>query len=295
MWLPLVAIGLALTLGCSSLLELDALQKSDCSAGDCGATGASAGMKTHGGDQAGASQGGSGSVSIAGGGGSAASGGSGNGGGGAGGAPGSTAGTGGTSSSGGSGSGGGSATAGASGSGGALPIAGGPAGGAAGGPGVNGCKPSATNESCDGLDENCQETPDDAACAGDCAGVFVNGTSYMSCFATSDFNQAEVACQENGMHLVKIDSALEDETVWSLAFDDYVWVGGSNLADFDVFSWVDGTPFYSFVEPISGVYEHFSDTEPDQDERWRCVEQDADGTWSTWDCAEGQSFVCERY
>jgi hypothetical protein len=160
---------------------------------------------------------------------------------------------------------------------------------------VAGCKPSAIDESCDGLDENCQETAQDTACDADCTGAFVNGTSYMSCLADSDFDRAEAACQANGMHLVKIDSALEDETVLGLALDDYVWVGGSNRDDFDVFSWVDGTPFYSFVAEIAGAYENFSESEPDQDERWRCVEQDVDGTWSTWDCADGQSFVCERY
>ena len=117
----------------------------------------------------------------------------------------------------------------------------------------------------------------------------------MSCWSDSDFAQAEAACQDNGMHLVKIDDAEEDETVWSLAPDDYVWLGGSNLDDLSVFAWLDGTPFYDFDEPLADVYENFAATEPYQDERWRCVEQDGDGTWSTWDCADLQSFVCERY
>jgi hypothetical protein len=117
----------------------------------------------------------------------------------------------------------------------------------------------------------------------------------MACLADSDFDGAEAACQDNGMHLVRIDSALEDETVWGIAPDDYVWIGGSNREDLHAFRWVDGSLFYDFEGEIVGAYQHFSATEPDWDERWRCVEQDADGTWSTWDCLDGQSFVCERY
>jgi hypothetical protein len=99
------------------------------------------------------------------------------------------------------------------------------------------------------------------------------------------------------MHLVKIDDALEDESVLSLALGDYVWVGGSNREDPNVFVWMDGTAFYSFVDEVPGAYENFNTAadEPYKDERWPCVEQDANGTWSTWDCAEPQSFVCERY
>lgn len=285
-WRSLVAVGLALTLGCSSLLDLDALAKADCAADGCAGTTASAGTKSHDDYTAGSSQAEAGSAPVAGSGGSGSS-------------------VGGTSAgvaTGGDGSGGSGGNAAASGSAGAEgssagmpPVAGGPTGGTGGGPGVDGCQPSASDQSCDGLDEACQTTTDDAACDDDCVGTFVNGTSYMSCFADSDFDQAEATCRGNGMHLVKIDDALEDETVHSLAPDDYVWVGGSNLEDLSVFSWLDGTPFYDFDAELVGAYENFAAGEPYQDERWRCVEQDADGTWSTWDCSDPQSFVCERY
>lgn len=280
----LVGIGLLLTLGCSSLLNLDALEKAGCAADGC--AGASAGTTSHGGDAAGSSQADVGSAPAWDRGGSAASAGS----------SGASASAGAANAGIGSGGGGGSPAAGGGG-GGTLPLAGGPTGGAAGEPGVAGCQPSATDQSCDGLNEQCQVTAEDEACAADCAGVFVNGTSYMTCSAASDFDQAEAACQGNGMHLVKIDDALEDETVLGLALGDYVWVGGSNREDLNVFVWMDGTAFYSFVDEVPDVYENFNTAadEPYKDERWPCVEQDADGTWSTWDCAEAQSFVCERY
>src|SRR4051812_41642593 len=96
---------------------------------------------------------------------------------------------------------------------------GGDGGGSTGGPGAGGqsgaavCQPAAVDQSCDGLDEACQPTLQDQACSGTCQGTFVEGSSYMACLAAADFDQAEAACQTNGMHLVKIDSAAENQAV----------------------------------------------------------------------------------
>jgi hypothetical protein len=173
--------------------------------------------------------------------------------------------------------------------------------GGSGGSGTGGgsqCTPSATDESCDGLDEKCEPIPDDdAGCPGTCEGSFVDGTSYMSCLAARDFDAAEAACQANGMHLVKIDSAQENATVLSLALDDYVWIGGSNRDDASVYTWLDGTTFYESDAPVAGVYQNFNTSEPSSDAELRCLQlrEQGDGVWSMWRCSGMQSFVCERY
>jgi hypothetical protein len=157
--------------------------------------------------------------------------------------------------------------------------------------------PSADDQLCDGLDEACQPTTQDAGCSDTCRGTFVNGSSYMSCLAAASFDAAEAACQANGMHLVKIDSAEENSVVLSAARDDYVWIGGSNRGDADVYTWLDGTPFFSGGAAAPGVYQNFGTAEPAQDSKLRCVQlrQTGNGTWSNWQCSGMQSFVCESY
>jgi len=169
--------------------------------------------------------------------------------------------------------------------------------GGAGPLGAPGCRPAAVDRSCDGLNETCEPTAADQGCSDGCKGSYVQGTSYMACLAGADFDQAEAACQANGMHLIKIDSALENQTVLSLALDDYVWVGGSNRDDPNVFTWLDGTPFFSSGAAVGDAYENFGSGEPAQDQMLRCLQlrRSATGTWSNWQCSGKQSFVCERY
>ena len=163
--------------------------------------------------------------------------------------------------------------------------------------GTGGCQPSVADEVCDGLNEVCEPDPDDAGCPGGCEGSFVDGASYMSCLAAKDFDEAELACQEQGMHLVKIDSEQENATVLSLALDDYVWIGGSNRDDASVYTWLDGTVFYDSGAPVGAVYQNFGDSGPSSDAELRCVQlrEQVAGTWSMWRCSGMQSFVCERY
>jgi hypothetical protein len=165
------------------------------------------------------------------------------------------------------------------------------------GPSAPGCVPSTDDHVCDGLDEACQVTAMDAGCANNCRGTFANGSSYMSCLAAASFDAAEAACQANGMHLAKIDSAEENALVLSVARDDYVWIGGSNRSDADVYTWLDGTVFFRLDSPVAGTYENFGSGEPALDSRLRCLQlrQTGNGTWSNWQCSGMQSFVCEGY
>lgn len=281
----LLGAGPILLLGCTSLLELDSLKKVDCAGSDCGGTSQAAspsGLAGSNGAEAGSSSGshaGHGAASGAG----STSGGSANG-----------ADGGESAEMGGSGSPAGSGGTSVAGSGAAN---GGGGSGGAGGQAGGGCQPTAVDELCDGLDEACQVTAQDAGCSGTCTGAFVNGSAYMSCLAASDFDQAEAACVANGMHLAKVDSAAENATVLGLAADDYVWIGGSNRANEAVFEWMNGADFYSSGAPVGGAYQNFAAGEPMVDAQLRCVQlmQPDDGTWSNWLCSETQSFVCERY
>ena len=168
-----------------------------------------------------------------------------------------------------------------------------------GGFGASECTVTDADIYCDGLDAQCNPTLQEAACPDGCTGSTLNGVSYMACTTSSSFDQAEVRCQAQRMHLVKIASASQNDYVVQLAqtLGSYVWVGGSNRGDVSSFAWPDGAAFYRNGAPLAGVYEHFGPNQPSSDASLDCVQihDDASGFWLTARCADAEQFICERY
>jgi hypothetical protein len=204
----------------------------------------------------------------------------------------------GTASTGGAGDGasGSTASAGDSGASG-QPASGGESGTGVGGAGGSAavCVPSSSDTSCDGLDQNCKATIQDSACPAGCQGITVLGTSYMGCEAATSFSDAEILCQMQGMHLVRIDSKSENTIVVQIAqgLGSYVWIGGSDLALNGTFAWQDGTAFYANGAPLPGVYQNFTGTMS----TGHCVQihDDSAGPWMTAPCTDTDQFICKRY
>jgi hypothetical protein len=175
--------------------------------------------------------------------------------------------------------------------------AGEPSNGGQGGEPVPGCEPSTDDISCDGVDQNCRETTSDAACPAGCNGMTVTGNAYMACSISSSFDDAEIRCQAQGMHLLRIDGGLANQRAMQLAqhIGSYVWIGGSNREDEARFEWTDGTAFYENSAPIAGVYQDFGPAQPVADAARRCVElHDSDGFWSNAPCTDTLQFICNR-
>jgi len=161
------------------------------------------------------------------------------------------------------------------------------------------CVPSGSDAYCDGLDENCNATLKEAVCPSGCTGSVLDGTSYMACTTSAPFNQAEVLCEQQHMHLVKVDTASENAYVDGLAknLGSYVWIGGSDQALNGSFAWQGGGTFYAKSAPIAGVYQNFASNEPSTVPGRDCVQLHSDppGYWLSAPCSDALQFVCERY
>ncbi len=173
---------------------------------------------------------------------------------------------------------------------------GGGAAGSAAGAGV--CVPNQDDSSCDGLDSECRPTLDEPECPSGCSGTTHGNTSYMACTVSATFNDADVLCQAQHMRLVEIDTASENTFVTQLAssLGSYVWIGGSDLAENGTFAWPSGTAFFQAGAPVSGVYQHFADSEPAADAARHCLHlhDDPPGYWYVTSCTESKQFICRR-
>ncbi len=168
-----------------------------------------------------------------------------------------------------------------------------------GGFGAAECVVATADVYCDGLDEQCNPTLKEETCPDGCNGSTLNGVSYMACTTSSSFDQAELRCQAQRMHLVKIDSASENNYVVQLAqaLGSYVWIGGSNRAQVSTYAWPDGSVFYTDGAAVTGVYQNFGPDQPAADATRSCVQihDDAAGFWLNGHCADAEQFICERY
>ncbi len=172
------------------------------------------------------------------------------------------------------------------------------AGAADAGAGASACVPNQDAASCDGLDRECQPTLDEPECPSGCTGTLQGGASYMACTVSATFNDAEVLCQAQHMHLVEVDSESENTIVTQLAgsLGSYVWIGGSDLAENGTFAWLAGAAFFRAGAPVSGAYQHFADGEPLAGAARHCVQlhDDPPGYWYVTSCSESKQFICRR-
>lgn len=88
-------------------------------------------------------------------------------------------------------------------------------------------------EICDGLDNDCDDEVDEEVCGRDsgCEGFAIGGHGYMFCGRPLSVDEALVECSSQGMNLVQINSAAENEALVAAA--DAHWnseggTGGTN-------------------------------------------------------------------
>lgn len=240
----------------------------------------------------------------------------------------SAGGSGGNTASGGetaSGGNGGSGASGGNPSSGGAPASGGSAGntGTGGnlGTGGNGGSCMATDEICDGLDNDCNDEIDEGdACPDACTGVSFEGHGYMFCVepgnsnATRDWEWTLNFCADHGETLVRVETAAENEFIYEqlneMSGSGSAWMAGTDQRDEDLWVWASTAdadswqPFYDADEgqPIDDAFVDWSPGEPDNSPGANggadcaAFENLGDGEWGWADRPCGASYdrvICE--
>jgi hypothetical protein len=174
----------------------------------------------------------------------------------------------------------------------------GQSGAGAAGQSAFGCAANAA-DTCDGLDSDCKPTLDEPSCPAACDGIVLNRRSYMACSSGATFNDAELLCQAQGMHLVRIDDDAENNATVELAqnLGSYIWIGASSLAEVGSYAWPDGTVFFRDGGAVDGLYQNFGPGQPVEGAGRNCVQlhNSAEGPWSNAPCSDVKPYVCERF
>jgi hypothetical protein len=166
------------------------------------------------------------------------------------------------------------------------------------GQGAGGCT-AAARDTCDGLGSDCKPTLDEPSCPASCDGIVLNGRSYMACAQGANFNDAEVLCQAQDMHLIRLDDEAENNVTVELAqsLGSYIWLGASDLAEVGSYAWLDGSVFFRDGAAVDGRYQNFGPGQPVEGAGRNCVQlhNSADGPWSNAPCSDVKPYVCERF
>lgn len=161
-------------------------------------------------------------------------------------------------------------------------------------------------ELCDGLDNDCSAATTEVCPAG-CMAMRRPPPDnlvrvYLACTTTVSWPAARTVCADAGYRLVEIEDAAENAFVRAaadLAFGGTVdvWIGGSDSAAEQQWTWDGSVPFWQGNEngaAVGGKYASWSPGEPNDDGTEDCAEMKPGGTWNDVGCGEGQRFICRR-
>ncbi|RYZ08445.1 MAG: C-type lectin domain-containing protein [Myxococcales bacterium] len=193
----------------------------------------------------------------------------------------------------------------------------------AGAPAAGGGASSATcsprTERCNGHDDNCNEVIDEQACnsmsAGTlgCSGFVINGREdhgYMLCTeVTRDYAHARDACRAQGMRLVWLESAAENDavfkTVSAIQAGLEVWLGATDQEAEGTWGWdgQGGMVFWGgneYGNPVGDAYTAWARGTPNDSQEAGPEGEDcavlmpAEATWGDRACTTKYAYLCEE-
>ncbi len=177
------------------------------------------------------------------------------------------------------------------------------------------------DETCDGLDNDCDGVADPGAtCPNDCAGFALAGHGYMWCPEAVNRTVALARCEAQAMKLAWIEGAEENDAVVLVIAtldvpadeelltqigasdsddeDDWRWMG--NGASPDGFFFWEGNSADDGGIAVDGFYENWATDEPNDDDGEDCgvmsvfgSDSRDPGQWDDRSCDEELPFLCE--
>jgi len=150
--------------------------------------------------------------------------------------------------------------------------------------------PGAEDVCGDGIDQDCNGWADDGPECPDCTEVERGEHRYLVCTTPRTWEEARSKCQEEGLDLVIVDSAGENDWVFGQArrvrHQPY-WIGLSDLRREGRFEWVDGTPL--------ALNSRWAEGEPNNAGDEDCVHYwDDMPLWNDMPCEERLGVICEQ-
>ena len=129
-----------------------------------------------------------------------------------------------------------------------------------------------------------------------CAYAQFGGHDYWVCTGTQNWQGAQSVCASVGMHLVRIDTAPENDFVRGRIAAD-TWIGASDSQTEGAWRWInDGAQFWSGKRPgtvVNGLYNKWASVDPNDLGGEDCAIVKANGDWSDIACSVSRRFVCE--
>jgi hypothetical protein len=146
-----------------------------------------------------------------------------------------------------------------------------------------------SDEVCNGLDDDCDRVVDSEAVCGTCIGATFGAGYHVYCPDPLVYLDAEVACQDLGLHLLTVDDADENTWVSDIAYslvNNWWYLGFDDLEVEGDWGWTSGAPVtytnWDYYQPDnSGGTEH-------------CASLLFYGySWNDLPCDYALPFVCE--
>ena len=143
-----------------------------------------------------------------------------------------------------------------------------------------------------------------ASSLGDCRTDTYGGNEYLFCASEVAWSEASDGCASVGMHLVRVDSAEENQWLFDSIYDTGasargIWIGASDQIVEGEWRWTDGTLFWlgdSNGSPQGGLFNAWYASHPSRSANADCAAIDSNNGSTSWyatGCGMLAVFVCE--
>lgn len=148
-------------------------------------------------------------------------------------------------------------------------------------------------------------TPPSCTATTDCSCASNEGHAYWFCVGALDWDGAQAHCETQAMHLVRIDSQLENDFLLSLGassgvfeLNGFAQIGANDRAVAGEWRWIDGELFWQggpLGAPVAGLFSNWVASSPSASGIQQCSGLLDTGKWQVRSCTAVVPFICEGH